>query len=117
MRKALGLWVAALLLVGCEDNKLITPPPTEAPKPTAPTEAAPTEASPPPAAPKVHGATGVGDTEPAPERGPPKPGQVAPTASEWGRKSDADGGTATDAGAPVPRGGPRPGAAKGPGQP
>ncbi len=108
MRNALGPLLAALLLAGCEDNKLLTPPAAQ-PPPTAPAPA-PAPASPAPVAPKpAHGATGVGDTAPVTELAPPKP-----PPSGWGQKSGADAGPATDGGgAPGPRG-PRPGDSQGP---
>jgi hypothetical protein len=94
MRSAAGLLVlASLILGGCEDGKPITPPPAEE-RPSAPSAAetppapVPTASpTPPPAQPSTHGATGVGDTAPAPERAPPK--VVPPPAAnahEWGKR-------------------------------
>ncbi len=102
MRNTLGqLLLAAFLLGGCEDNKLVTPPPAEAPSQAQPTQASPTQATLTPdasaPAPHMHGATGVGNTEPAPERAPAKAPDV-PTASAWGQKGSADAGTAPDGG-------------------
>ena len=117
MRNALGqLLLATLLLAGCEDNKLITPPPAETPTQAKPTEASPPQASPTPAAPRQHGATGVGDTAPVSELAPPKAPSVPPTTNEWGRKSGVDAGTAPDAGGSGPRG-PPPGDSQGPAHP
>jgi hypothetical protein len=106
VRNALGqLLLAAFLLGGCEDNKLVTPPPAETPTQAPPTQAAPQAASAPEApqpTPHQHGATGVGDTAPVPERAPPKAPNV-PTASDWGRQGSMDAGTAADAGSAQPR--------------
>jgi hypothetical protein len=92
MRRALGLLVlAGLVLGGCEDGKPLTPPPAEE-RPSAPpaAETPPTPApaaspTPPPAQPSTHGATGVGDTAPAPERAPPKAVPV-PASNDWGKR-------------------------------
>jgi hypothetical protein len=59
MYRTLGpLSLACLLLMGCEEKKPAPPPPAEV-RPTA-------------TRPSQHGATGVGDTEPAPVLVPPK---------------------------------------------
>jgi hypothetical protein len=112
MRRALGLLVLALILGGCEDGKPITPPPAEE-RPSAPpaAETPPTPAptvtpTPPPAQPTMHGATGVGDTAPAPERAPPQ-AVPPPAANDWGKREGQrlgdvprgmEAGSATDAG-------------------
>lgn len=101
MRNALGqLLLAVFLLGGCEDNKLVTPPPAEPPSQAKPSQANPTQPSPTPEAtppaPHMHGATGVGDTAPAPERAPAKTSNDS-SPSGWTQKADA--GTASDAGA------------------
>lgn len=97
MRNALGqLLLAAFLLGGCEDNKPITPPPAETPTQAKPTQARPPpEASPP--SPHTHGATGVGDTAPAPERAPSNAPNMSKTGG-WAQRGTADAGTAPDAG-------------------
>lgn len=82
MRRALGMLLLSLLLGGCEEGKPVTPPSApEAPPPAAPAE------SPPPSQPRpsVHGATGVGGTEPVPERAPPRTPPPA-SANAWERR-------------------------------
>ena len=130
MRNALRpLLLATFLLTGCEDGKPVTPASEEKPTPVAPAEPVPPPATPPSGAPRVHGATGVGDTAPAPERQPSQAGNQPPSAKEWGKTSGADGGSASDAGTsrqqlgdvelgsrPGQRG-PPPGEAKGPPRP
>jgi hypothetical protein len=123
------LLLATFLLTGCEDGKPVTPAPEEKPTPAAPAEPVPPPATLPSDAPRVHGATGVGDTAPAPERQPPTGASQPPSVSEWGQKSGADGGSAPDAGASRQRlgdgelgarpgqRGPPPGEAKGPARP
>jgi hypothetical protein len=98
-----SLPLTVLLLLGCEDNKLITPPPAEVP-------AQPTPAATPPR-PSQHSATGVGGTKPVAELPPAK------AASDWGAKNGSDAGTASDAGASQPRVGPPPGDSRGPAHP
>lgn len=87
MRSAVGmLLLTGLLLGGCEEGKLVTPSSAaEAPPSPAPM------ASPEPAeAPrKVHGATGVGDTAPAPERAPPQGATPPASANPWERREGA----------------------------
>lgn len=96
MRNALRpLLLATFLLTACEDGKPVTPAPEEKPTPAAPAEPVPPPATPPAEAPRVHGATGVGDTAPAPERQPPK---TANPSGDWGQKSGTDGGSASDGG-------------------
>lgn len=96
MRSAHGmLLLAGLLLGACEEGKPITPPPAEErPSTTPATETPPSPApkaspTPPAAQPSVHGATGVGDTAPAPERAPPKAAPAAAATTEWEKR---DGG-------------------------
>jgi hypothetical protein len=83
MRSALGmLLLVALFSGGCEDGKPITPQPAAETPPTPTPAASPT---PPAAQPSTHGATGVGDTAPAPERAPPK-AVPPPVSNDWGKR-------------------------------
>jgi len=100
MRTALGsLLLAGLLLGGCEDGKPVTPSPaTESPPAPAAAES-PT----PPAVRPPHGATGVGDPAPVPERAPPK-ADAQPAPTEWGKPGNPrppeSQGRSRDGGAP-----------------
>jgi hypothetical protein len=115
MRSALGpLLLAGLLLGGCEDGKPVTsapavenpPAPSAAESPLTPSAA---ESPPPSEVKRPHGATGVGDTAPVPERAPPK-GTAPPNPSEWGKpglprpaeleRRDLAAGTPSDGGRP-----------------
>ena len=92
MRSAIAPFLlAGLLLAGCEDGKPVTAPSAPESPPAKPTEerpaapAAAAESPTPPEARPAHGATGVGDTAPVPEREPPKATTAAPAPTEWGK--------------------------------
>jgi hypothetical protein len=91
MRSAFAkLLLAGLLLGGCEDGKPVAPPPAPGSPPAQPAAENPpapaaAESPTPPAVRPPHGATGVGDTAPAPERAPPPKGATPPAPTEWGK--------------------------------